>query len=95
MDWAINDTKTFKVNNLKLDVTKMKSQRYPNLGTSNFIFQVKINSQQPNIGLIDVNINVFRDILEDIYASVTSNIKTRTFCQLNLKLDSLRKVWLR
>ena len=80
--------------NLQFNVTKVQSKLLTNLQTTNVTFQVKFTSGS-EISLIDIDILMFRDLLEDIYKSVTSDFKEGRYCQINLTIEGMNKKWIR
>ena len=85
MSWNIGDSRVFESNGLVLRVTKVEDIRYKNLSTQNISYKVTLQSPV-NIKLVEINIFMFKELLDTIYESVTQNLTSPRFAQVNIKL---------
>ena len=94
MSWNIGDSRVFESNGLVLRVTKVEDIRYKNLSTQNISYKVTLQSPV-NIKLVEINIFMFKELLDTIYKSVTQNLTSPRFAQVNIRLSELKKKYIR
>ena len=94
MTWQIGDSKLFENNGLVLRVTKVEDRQHQNLSTQNVVFKVKLEAPL-EITLVEINIYFFKELLETIYNSVTEDLRSSRYAQINIKIADLKKKFIR
>ena len=94
MTWQIGDSRLFENNGLVLRVTKVEDREHRNLSTQNILFKVTLEAPF-EIKLVEINIWFFKELLEKIYNSVTQELTTSRYGQINIKIADLKKKFIR